>query len=75
MVIKIHRSKKSTDAQKEVAATADRSHELKRLKQLIDVAGDILDVIAARTNGAREAKFVATFVKASIDYWQPSSKS
>jgi hypothetical protein len=63
------------DAQAEATAAGDQCQEFKRLKQLIGVTGDVLDVIAEKTNGARDDKFVSTFVRACINYWQSDLKS
>ena len=50
------------------------SDEFTRIKQLINVATDILNIIYERTKGTREARYVADFAQASINYWQPDFK-
>lgn len=42
-----------------------------KISYLVGVAKDVLETLHQKTNGAREAKFVANIVKAAIDYWHP----
>jgi len=43
---------------------------LSRVKDLIALAAEIIEIIDQKTTGGREARFVANVVKGAVDHWQ-----
>lgn len=62
------------ETEEELAASKDRPNKPSRpsvakISYLVDIAKDILSALHQKTHNAKEARFVASVVKAAIDYW------
>ena len=74
-------AKELNAATQQAASTTDvpsGSHKrlgLARVKDLCNIAGEVIGLIEQRTNSEAEARFVANFVKAAVYHWQPESGS
>lgn len=63
------------EVEKEIAVTKDRRQvqglNLARVSDLVRLVADVIETLEQKTRGGREARFVANFVRAAIEHWQP----
>lgn len=74
---------KEIDSYIELAATKDHDKKtsndykvnLERIKELVILSADIIEILSIKTKGGKEAKFVTNLVRLAVEHWQPGDIS
>lgn len=53
----------------------DYKVNLARVKELVMLSAEIIEILSIKTKGGKEAKFVSNLVRLSVEHWQTGDAS